>query len=176
MKLFFLLFFFFSFANCTDTLIDALTQGTFTKKIDLAPTKGEGFDNEIRNQKVIFHYVSAPLNGMQVEVKNDGLNAYAKALYNGEFSDFDYILSIKNDIENTQTYAVDISYNLSRELSLGTRYSVKDTSSEIVSYSGVYSSIILDEISKGLNVDLSFHKKGLDDNTEQFKLKIQSPF
>ena len=172
-SLLFLLLLFFSFSNASDELIHALTQGTFTyKKTVILPQEEE---NE-QAPSIGFHYKSLPLYGLRFEVENDGLNAYAKAFYSGTFSDFAYALSINNHIASTQTYAMDINYNLRRELSIGSRYTIENEATSVVSYTGIYSSILLDEISKGLNIGLSYDKAGLDKKGNNSNINFKSEF
>ena len=173
MKLLFLLLF-FSFSNASDELIRALTQGTFTyKKAEIITTDE---DKTEQAPSIGFHYKSLSLYGLHFEVENDGLNAYAKAFYSGTFSDFAYVLSIHNHIASTQTYAMDINYNLRRELSIGSRYTIESEATSVVSYTGIYSSILLDEISKGLNIGLSYDKAGLDKKGNNFNINFKSEF
>ncbi|MBV5279345.1 MAG: hypothetical protein J0647_10035 [Campylobacteraceae bacterium] len=175
-KLLLLISFSISSSYCVDTLIDALIQGTFTKKVDLEPTNGEDAKEEMKNQKIIFHYTTLPINGLRFEVENDGLNAYAKALYSGEFSDFDYALSANSYTSSAKSYTMDVNYNLRREIAVGSRYTLMDDTSNLVSYTGIYSSLILDELNKGLNVGIYYDKTGLDKKGDQFSLKIKSNF
>ena len=173
MKFLFLLLLFSSFSNASDELLHALTQGTFTyKKADILPQE----DEPKQTPSIGFHYKSVPLYGMHFEVENDGLNAYAKAFYSGTVSDFAYALSINHHSASTQTYAMDINYNLRRELSIGSRYSIENDASSIVSYTGIYSSILLDEIAKGLNIGLSYDKAGLDKKGDNFTINFKSEF
>lgn len=161
------------FSYAADTLINALTQGTIKNKTVKEVTHE---DDEPKNQDIGFHYTSAPLYGFRIEVENNSLDAYAKALYSGEFSDFGYTLSANNNITNMQTYAVDINYNLRRELTLGSRYTLSNNTYGIVSYTGIYSSFLLDNLSKGLNLDVSFDKIGEDKKEGMLNLKIKSSF
>ncbi|MDD3343634.1 MAG: hypothetical protein PHR87_08680 [Sulfurospirillaceae bacterium] len=176
MKFILTLFFFLSFSFSADTLIDALTQGTFEKKIDLENTDGTDSKNDLKKQKVIFHYTSAPINGFRVEVENDGLSAYAKALYMGSFSDLMYTFSANAYTTNASSYTMDVNYALKRELSIGSRYTLMNNPTSLVSYSGIYTSLILDEINKGLNVGLYYDRIGLEKEGDKFSLKIKNNF
>lgn len=176
MKLLFIMLLCFSFTYSADTLIDALMQGTFDKKIALEPTDGEDARSELNKQKVTFHYLSAPLRGVQFEVKNDGLVAYAKAMYSGTISDFGYSLSANSYTTSTSSYTMDLNYNLKRELTIGSRYTYINELTNTVSYTGIYSSLILDEINKGLNVSLYYDKAEKAKENDKFSLKIKNNF
>ena len=71
---------------------------------------------------------------------------------------------------------MDINYNLRRELSIGSRYTIESEATSVVSYTGIYSSILLDEISKGLNIGLSYDKAGLDKKGNNFTINFKSEF
>ncbi len=156
--------------------MDALLQGTFEKKVTLEPTQGEDTRAELNKQKVTFHYLSAPIRGVQLEVKNDGLVAYAKAMYRGTISDFGYSLSANSYTTYTSSYTMDVNYNLRRELSVGSRYTYINELTSNVSYAGIYSSLILDEINKGLNVSLYYDKAESANEDDKFSLKIKTNF
>lgn len=177
MKLLKLLIFFafISYLYAADNLIDALTQGSFVQKKAVEPTEEEN-DDEPKNQKIGFHYKTVPIYGFSLEVENDGLDAYAKALYQGGILDFGYSLSVNTYISNAKAYAMDVNYPLRRELTVGSRYSFTSDNFNLVSYTGVYSSLVLDELSKGLNVGIYYDKIGLDKKGDQFSLKIKNNF
>lgn len=162
-----------SFSYASDELIHALTQGTFTYK---KPEISTSEEDKTSIPSIGFHYKSLPVYGLRFEIENDGLNAYTKAFYAGTFSDFAYALSINNHIASSQTYAMDINYNLRRELSIGSRYTIESEATSVVSYTGIYSSILLDEISKGLNIGLSYDKAGLDKKGNNFNINFKSEF
>ncbi|MDD2382920.1 MAG: hypothetical protein PHN18_01885 [Sulfurospirillaceae bacterium] len=176
MKILFIMLLCLSYTYSADTLIDALMQGTFDKKIALEPTDGEDARTELNKQKVIFHYLSAPIRGIQLEVKNDGLVAYAKAMYRGKISDFGYSFSANGYTTNTSSYTMDVNYNLKRELTIGSRYTYMNELTNTISYAGIYSSLILDEISKGLNVSLYYDKAEKAKENDKFSLKIKNNF
>lgn len=169
--LFFLLF--CSLSHASEKLINALTQGTFTyKKADIYSPD----DETSKVPSLGFRYASIPVYGLRFEIENDGLNAYAKAFYTGTFSDFAYALTINNHIATAQTYAMDINYNLRREMTIGSRYSIENETSSVVSYTGIYSSILLDEITKGLNIGLSYDRVGLDKKGNNFNINFKTEF
>lgn len=176
MKLLISLFFFvfISYIYAADSLIDALTQGSFTQKKTTEPIEEES--DESKNQKIGFHYKTASLNGFSMEVENNGLDAYAKALYQGEILDFGYSLSANTYLSNAKAYAMDVNYPLRRELTLGSRYSITSDNLNLVSYTGVYSSFLLDELNKGLNIGIYYDKMGIDKQGNQFNLKIKNDF
>ena len=165
---------FLSHSYAVDSLVDALTQGSFTQKktIELSEKENE----ESQNQNIGFHYKTAQLNGFSVEVENNGLDAYAKALYQGEIMDFGYSLSANTYLTNTKTYAMDVNYALRREVTVGSHYSFTNDNLNLVSYTGVYSSLLLDELNKGLNVGIYYDKMGMDKKGDQFSLKIKNDF
>lgn len=174
MKLLTVLFLLLSFSYCAETLIDALTQGSFTQKKTTEPTEEE--NDESKNQKIGFHYKTVPLHGFSLEVENDGLDAYAKAIYQGGILDFVYSVSANTYLSNSKAYAMDVNYALRRELTVGSRYSFTSDNFNLVSYTGVYSSLVLDELSKGLNVGIYYDKIGMDKQGNQFSLKIKNDF
>lgn len=174
MKILTVLFLLLSFSYCAETLIDALTQGSFTQKKAIEITEEENDDP--KNQKIGFHYKTATINGFSVEVENDGLDAYAKALYQGEILDFGYSLSANTYLSNAKAYTMDVNYTLRRELTVGSRYSFMSDNFNLVSYTGIYSSLILDELNKGLNVGIYYDKIGMDKQGNQFSLKIKNDF
>ena len=169
-----LLFTFVSYDYAADNLIDALTQGSFIQKKTIESTEEES--DESKNQKIGFHYKTVPLNGFSVEIENDGLDAYAKALYQGAILDFGYSLSANTYLSNAKAYTMDVNYALRREITVGSRYSFTSDNLNIVSYTGVYSSLVLDELSKGLNVGIYYDKIGMDKQGNQFSLKIKNDF
>lgn len=174
MKLLTILFLLLSFSYCAETLIDALTEGSFTQKKAIEITEEENDDP--KNQKIGFHYKTATLSGFRLEVENDGFDAYAKALYQGEILDFGYSLSANTYLSNAKAYMMDVNYPLRRELTIGSRYSLTNDNFNIVSYTGVYSSLILDELNKGLNIGIYYDKMGMDKQGNQFSLKIKNDF
>lgn len=174
MKLLTVLFLLLSFSYCAETLIDALTQGSFTQKKAIEIIEEE--NDEPKNQKIGFHYKTATLSGFRLEVENDGFDAYAKALYQGEILDFGYSLSANTYLSNAKAYMMDVNYPLRRELTIGSRYSLTNDNFNIVSYTGVYSSLILDELNKGLNIGIYYDKMGMDKQGNQFSLKIKNDF
>ena len=170
-----LLFFtFISYIYAAENLIDALTQGSFTQKKAIEIIEEE--NDEPKNQKIGFHYKTATLSGFRLEVENDGFDAYAKALYQGQLLNFGYSLSANTYLSNAKAYAMDVNYPLRRELTLGSRYSLTNDNFNLVSYTGVYSSFLLDELSKGLNVGIYYDKIGMDKQGNQFSLKIKNDF
>lgn len=179
MKTFWILLLNLTLLYSADTLIDALLQGSFEKKISLEPTEGEDTKAELNKQKVTFHYLSAPIQGVQFEVKNDGLIAYAKAIYRGNFEDFGYMLSANSYTTNTSSYTMDINYNLRRELAIGSYYTYTNETINNVSLTGIYSSFILDDIHKGFNVKLNYDKYdnvGTGKESDKFSIKIKNNF
>lgn len=168
------LFTFISYMYAVDNLVDALTQGSFMQKKTIEITEEENDDP--KNQKIGFHYKTVPLHGFSVEVENDGLDAYAKALYQGQLLDFGYSLSANTYLSNAKAYMMDVNYPLRRELTIGSRYSLTNDNFNLVSYTGVYSSLILDELNKGLNIGIYYDKMGMDKQGNQFSLKIKNDF
>ena len=168
------LFTFISYMYAAETLIEALTQGSFTQKKTIELTEEDNDDP--KNQKIGFHYKTATIRGFSVEVENDGFNAYAKALYQGAILDFGYSLSANTYLSNAKAYAMDVNYPLRRELTLGSRYSLTNDNFNLVSYTGVYSSFLLDELNKGLNIGIYYDKMGMDKQGNQFSLKIKNDF
>lgn len=177
MKLLISLFFFtfIAYMYAADNLIDALTQGSFIQKKAVEPTEEEN-DDEPKNQKIGFHYKTVPLHGFSIEVENNSLEAYAKALYQGEILDFGYSLTANTYLSSARAYSMDLNYALRRELTVGSRYSFKSDNLNLVSYTGVYSSLVLDELNKGLNIGIYYDKIGLDKKGDQFSLKIKNDF
>ena len=157
-----------------DDLVEALTQGSFTQKNTVELTEEE--KDESQNQKIGFHYKTVPINGFSIEVENTGLDASAKALYQGGIMDFGYSLSANTYLTNAKTYAMDVNYALRREVTVGSHYSFTNDNLNLVSYTGVYSSLLLDELNKGLNVGIYYDKIGMDKKGDQFSLKIKNDF
>lgn len=168
------LFTFISYMYAAETLMEALTQGSFTQKKAIEPIEEE--NDDLKNQKIGFHYKTATIRGFHLEVENDGLDAYAKALYQGVILDFGYSLSANTYLSNAKAYAMDVNYPLRRELTLGSRYSLTNDNFNLVSYTGVYSSFLLDELNKGLNIGIYYDKIGMDKQGNQFSLKIKNDF
>lgn len=139
------------------------------------PTEEEN-DDEPKNQKIGFHYKTVPLHGFSIEVENNSLEAYAKALYQGEILDFGYSLTANTYLSSAKAYSMDLNYALRRELTVGSRYSFKSDNLNLISYTGVYSSLVLDELNKGLNIGIYYDKIGLDKKGDQFSLKIKNDF
>ena len=115
-----------------ETLIEALTQGSFTQKKTIELTEEDNDDP--KNQKIGFHYKTATIRGFSVGVENNGFDAYAKALYQGEILDFGYSLSANTYLSNAKAYTMDVNYPLRRELTLGSRYSLTNDNFNLVSY------------------------------------------
>lgn len=176
MKFSLILSLFFSFVHGADTLMDALLQGNFEKKILLNSNTDDEQSSDLSKQKIMFHYLSAPIKGIQVEVKNDGLIGYVKALYTGSIADFNYIVSANSDSVHASSYTMDVLYNVKRNVALGSRYTIKNENAEYTSYSGVYTSLSLNEINKGLHIGLEYDKIGVAQEGNKLNLTIKNNF
>jgi len=86
------------------------------------------------------------------------------------------VLSSNNYAPNTAAYAVDLNYSPRKDVTLGSRYVVASEVQTNLSYTGVYSNFQLNEISKGLNLGLSFDKTGIDKQSDQFSINFKSKF
>lgn len=86
------------------------------------------------------------------------------------------VLSSNNYTPNTDAYAIDVNYALRKDLILGSRYVLATEAQTNVSYTGVYTDFKLDELSKGLNLGLSYDKTGLDKQNNQFLINVKSKF
>ncbi len=92
-----------------DTLIDALLDGNLTHKINA--TYDEGLEDAnpysaTRTQKILFHYQSAPIGGLKLELATQSFSTqtafnesentlyYTEALYRANTSSLDYVLSV----------------------------------------------------------------------------------
>lgn len=185
MKLSFLMLLtlFYSFSNAADSLMDALIEGNFTHQVNSAYENADVDENKriAKNKTVTVDYKTAPINGLRFEVstenENTNLKSYStKALYNGELSYFDYTLSANNNMTNAKTYEMDINFSPKRDLTLGSRYTLSTDEYNVVSYTGVYSSFMLNEIDKGLNIGLYYDKTGLDKKGDKVGIKIKNEF
>lgn len=173
MKITFLIFLLITYLNATDSLIRALSEGTFN--YDKTTTISEEEQSETTSS-LEFNYTSATFHGGRLEVKNDGFEAFINVYYNNSLYDFDYTLNASNHIDHSRAYSLDVNYMLRRELSLGSRFSVENDSNTITSYAGVYSTIVLDSISKGLNVGISYDTTTTSKGNEKFGITINSEF
>lgn len=258
-KLIFSLIFLTHSLFCADTLIDALLDGNLTHKINA--TYDEGLEDAnpysaTRTQKLLFHYQSAPIGGLKVELATQSFATqtvfsstentlyYTEALYAGETSDFGYklsanyyadtykqthnqseismvnalgmkaqmnyenfgsyvayskvfdgmhnangnldgkdtllptssTLSSNNYAPNTQAYALDVNYALRKDVLLGSRYVITNDTQSTLSYTGVYSSFKLNEISKDFNLDIAYDKTGIDKQNNQFNINFTKKF
>jgi hypothetical protein len=107
-KLTFSLIFLSHILFAADTLIDALLDGNLTHKI--SANYNEGTEDETafsssRTQKILFHYQTAPLAGLKLEVatqsfatemhqsSTDNTIYYTEALYHGKSEELGYKLS-----------------------------------------------------------------------------------
>ena len=248
-----------SYLFAVDSLIDALLDGNLTHKINA--NYNEASDDESpfsssKTQKILFHYKTAPIEGIRLEVatqsfatethqsSTDNTIYYTEALYDGRADDIGYklranyyadtyrqsveqngiattnafglkaqmnyekfgsyvayskvlegshsasadlegkdhllptssVLSSNNYTPHTEAYAVDINYSPRQNMTLGSRYVVATEMQTNLSYTGVYSNFKLDEISKGLNLGVSFDKTGMDKQNDQFSINIKSKF
>ncbi len=172
MKIIFLFIFIFSYLHATDSLIQALTEGTFDYKKATITTE----EQSEATPPLGFHYTTATFRGTKLEVKNDGLDAFVKAYYTNSLYNFDYTLNVNNHIDRSQAYSLDVNYMLRRELSLGSRYTLENDTNAFSSYAGFYSTIMLDSISKGLNIGISYDTMTNSKGNEKFGLTIKNEF
>ena len=172
MKITFLLFLLFSYIQATDSLIRALTEGTFDYKKATITSE----EQSEATPPLGFHYTTATFHGAKFEVKNDGLDAFVKAYYSNSLYNLDYTVNVDNHIDRTQAYSLDVNYILRRELSLGSRYTLENDTNAFSSYAGVYSTIMLDSISKGLNIGISYDTMTNAKGNEKFGLTIKNEF
>ena len=86
------------------------------------------------------------------------------------------VISSNNYTPNTEAYAVDLNYSPRNDITLGSRYVVATEMQTNFSYTGVYSNFQLNELSKGLNLGLSYDKTGMDKQNNQFLINIKSKF
>lgn len=259
-KLTFLLIFLSQTLFAADSLIDALLDGNLTHKISSNYTEGKEEEetpfSSTKTQKILFHYQTAPIEGLRFEVatqsfatethqtSTDNTIYYTEALYNGNAEDVGYklsanyyadtyrqsmaqnglettnafgakaqmnyenfgsyiaysrvlggnhgangdlegkdhllptssVLSSNNYTPNTAAYAVDFNYSPRKDITLGSRYVIANEVQTNLSYTGVYSNFQLNEISKGLNLGLSYDKTGIAKQNDQFGINIKSKF
>jgi len=128
--------------------------------------------------------------GLKAQMKYDNLStyvAYSKVMEGSHSvsSSFDgkdkllptsSVLSSNNYAPNTQAYALDINYELSKDVSLGSRYVLANDEQTNLSYTGVYTNFQVDELSKGLNLGVAYDKTGLDKQNDHINLTIKSKF
>jgi len=128
--------------------------------------------------------------GLKAQMNYDSLStyvAYSKVMegMHSASSSFDgkdkllptsSVLSSNNYAPNTQAYALDINYALSKDFSLGSRYVLANDEQSNLSYTGVYTNFQLDELSKGLHIGVAYDKTGLDKQNDQVNFTIKSKF
>ncbi|KFL34966.1 MULTISPECIES: hypothetical protein [unclassified Sulfurospirillum] len=242
-----------------DSLMDALLDGNLTHKVNA--NYNEASDDEspfssTKTQKILFHYKTAPVEGIRLEVatqsfatetrqsSTDNTIYYTEAIYDGRAEEIGYklranyyadtyrqsmeqsgiattnafgvkaqinyenfgsyvayskvlegthsasgdldgkdhllptssVLSSNNYTPNTEAYAVDLNYSPRKDITLGSRYVVATEMQTNLSYTGVYSNFQLNEISKGLNLGVSYDKTGMDKQNDQFSINFKSNF
>lgn len=86
------------------------------------------------------------------------------------------VLSSNNYAPKTEAYALDLNYSPRKDVTLGSRYVIANELQNNVSYTGIYSNFKLNEISKGLNLGISYDKTGEDKQNNQFSVNIKSKF
>ena len=86
------------------------------------------------------------------------------------------VLSSNNYAPNTQAYAIDLNYALSSEVTIGSRYVIASEFQNTYSYTGIYSSLKVNEIAKGFNIGILYDKTGIDKQNNQFSLQLKSAF
>lgn len=239
--------------------MDALLDGNLTHKVNA--NYNEASDDEspfssTKTQKILFHYKTAPVEGIRLEVatqsfatetrqsSTDNTIYYTEAIYDGRAEEIGYklranyyadtyrqsmeqsgiattnafgvkaqinyenfgsyvayskvlegthsasgdldgkdhllptssVLSSNNYTPNTEAYAVDLNYSPRKDITLGSRYVVATEMQTNLSYTGVYSNFQLNEISKGLNLGVSYDKTGMDKQNDQFSINFKSNF
>ena len=86
------------------------------------------------------------------------------------------LLNSDNYEPNTSSYAINLSFEAFEDMTLGSRYVLMENSLNTISYTGIYSSFVLNELSQGLSVDFAFDKAGLDKEDQKLKLTVQRTF
>lgn len=86
------------------------------------------------------------------------------------------LLNSDNYEPNTSSYAIDLSFEALEDITIGSRYVFMENALYTISYTGIYSSFILNELSRGLSVDFAFDKAGFDKEDHKLKLTVERAF
>lgn len=86
------------------------------------------------------------------------------------------LLLSNNDAPNSKAAALDIRYFFNKNMALGSRYSVMEDDKTINSYNGIYSSIMLNDIIRGLQMTVAYDKKHEGDEEKQWSVQFKSHF
>jgi len=86
------------------------------------------------------------------------------------------LLLSNNDAPNTRAAALDVKYAFHKELAFGSRYSLAEDEKSMHSYNGIYTSFMLNEVVKGLNLTLSFDQALQGEEEKQWSLQFQNRF
>lgn len=86
------------------------------------------------------------------------------------------LLLTNNDAPNTRAAAFNVKYNFHKDFALGSHYAVATDENNLHSYNGVYTSFMLNDIIKGLNITVSFDQEGQGVEEKQWSLHFQNTF
>jgi len=138
------------------------------------------------------HTVTSRAVGLKAQVNLDELQAYVAL---SKVSDSPYemsshpslegrekllptasLLLSNSDTPNSKAAALDIRYFFNKNMALGSRYSVMEDDKTINSYNGIYSSIMLSDIIRGLQMTLAYDQKQEGDEEKQWSVQFKSHF
>lgn len=86
------------------------------------------------------------------------------------------LLLSKNDTPNTRAAALDVRYLFNKTISLGSRYSVAEDEKSMTTYNGIYSSIMLHDVLKGLQMTLAYDQVEEGPFEKQWSVQFKSKF
>lgn len=108
-------------------------------------------------------------------VSKGTLNAYSALDTHKQLLPTNSILYDANYQQGTKAYALNIAYIFSDSIQLGTRYVLMGREADITVYSGIYSSLLLDEFIRDFALKISFDKAYFEnvDEKMRFDFSIQ---
>lgn len=89
----------------------------------------------------------------------------------------DALFSMPGYVKNTDTYAIDLNYDITAAANVGARYVEADFNDNTkASYTGVYASYKFDGALKNFKVGVEFESKGKDEDGEELRFKANYKF